>query len=884
MLWIVLAIPILMLSFPSAGQAQISSFPYFQNFESGTGGWTHGGNFDHWRWGTPCGSFSGAYSGSYAMVCQGTWCGYYDYAYEYLDSPSIDCSSIGYDPVLRYWQWYDTESCCDPCDVQYSLDGGWSWITLEENRGSNYGYTQSAFKLTGAAGNPDVRVRFLFQSDVSITYSGWAVDDIELGNFPVICATPTCNWPWYMGIANVTFGSINNWSCYACNNNYTDYSGYLTTNVLTNQTYQINVYTEGYEQWVMVYIDWNQDGQFDGPGEAYDLDYSYYNTVSALITVPAFAVPGPTRMRVRTEYYWYGAPPPCGPVNYGEAEDYGLVVISANAPRIALAPSAMTFEAEGGGGLPAAQTLTINNVGADQPMPWAVTTIASPAPNWLNAGPPASGTLPGYNQPQTTPVQPNRTNLAYALPYTSYSGTVRVTSTFADNSPQDVPVTYNVVPPTHININTELLTVKVLFKKPVQAKKVYVQNTGGHYSGGQLSWTVSTTTPWISFVGPTSGVEGGFFTILVDPGILSPGTYSGSITLTGENSVTHVPADNSPATIEVNMEIEPDQNYSQTKSITTPGTYEFVNGYDQEVAEVTLNSGSLGSMTVNMFPAQLPPGSSRLRYVRRYFTFSCTNRTFNINLELYYTGSEAALGGVTRPELLTGYRQPVWGGAWQNMGGTSNPLENNVKIMNITNLDGSWVCASPWYPKQVTLASFSAMQSGRSDVSVEWKSKLVMSDEGFILQRASLGASDWTDVAVVPSTIKGEYDVIDRDVPKGAYQYQVIGLDKDGNEIASQIVTLAVGDTPREFGLVQNYPNPFSGSTSIDFMLPENGRVTLTVHNLVGQEVARVIDGRELAAGSHSVSFVNASLDPGTYVYRLSCNGRQLSKRMTIIR
>jgi len=285
-----------------------------------------------------------------------------------------------------------------------------------------------------------------------------------------------------------------------------------------------------------------------------------------------------------------------------------------------------------------------------------------------------------------------------------------------------------------------------------------------------------------------------------------------------------------------------------------------------------------------MYPGQLPPGSSRLRYVRRYFRFEATNRSFNINLEMYYTGSEAALGGVTKPELLRGWRQPVWGGAWQNMGGASDPLENYVEVMNVTNLDGSWVCASPWYPKAVALASFNASQLNRTDVSVEWKSKLVMGDEGFILQRASLGASDWMDVAVVPSTIAGEYSVIDPNVPKGVYQYQIIGVDREGNELMSQIVVLSVGEVPRELALVQNYPNPFNSSTAIDFALPENGQVILTIHNLVGQEVARIIDGRELPAGSHSVSFVNTNLEPGTYLYRLSWNGHQLSKRMTIIR
>lgn len=88
---------------------------------------------------------------------------------------------------------------------------------------------------------------------------------------------------------------------------------------------------------------------------------------------------------------------------------------------------------------------------------------------------------------------------------------------------------------------------------------------------------------------------------------------------------------------------------------------------------------------------------------------------------------------------------------------------------------------------------------------------------------------------------------------------------------------------PSKFNLSQNYPNPFNPSTQIQFDLPESGRVVLKVYNMLGQEVAVLVDEFR-SAGSHSVNFDAGELTSGTYIYQLSTPAGVISKQMLLIK
>ena len=85
------------------------------------------------------------------------------------------------------------------------------------------------------------------------------------------------------------------------------------------------------------------------------------------------------------------------------------------------------------------------------------------------------------------------------------------------------------------------------------------------------------------------------------------------------------------------------------------------------------------------------------------------------------------------------------------------------------------------------------------------------------------------------------------------------------------------------YALSQNYPNPFNPTTKISFQLPMSGYTTLKVYDMLGSEVAILVNS-ELASGSHSVNFNAANLSSGTYVYQLNVNGTRITNKMVLLK
>jgi serine protease len=88
---------------------------------------------------------------------------------------------------------------------------------------------------------------------------------------------------------------------------------------------------------------------------------------------------------------------------------------------------------------------------------------------------------------------------------------------------------------------------------------------------------------------------------------------------------------------------------------------------------------------------------------------------------------------------------------------------------------------------------------------------------------------------------------------------------------------------PLSFSLYQNYPNPFNPSTKIRYDLPSESHVALVVYNLLGQEVARLIDARQ-SAGHYEVPFIASNLSSGVYFYKIQAGTYSAIRKMMILR
>jgi hypothetical protein len=88
---------------------------------------------------------------------------------------------------------------------------------------------------------------------------------------------------------------------------------------------------------------------------------------------------------------------------------------------------------------------------------------------------------------------------------------------------------------------------------------------------------------------------------------------------------------------------------------------------------------------------------------------------------------------------------------------------------------------------------------------------------------------------------------------------------------------------PDKLQLVQNYPNPFSRTTNISFEVPVNGQVKLSVYDLLGHEVAALINEYR-SAGGYTAIFDASGLASGTYIYRLQSGNSVVSKKLLLVK
>lgn len=117
--------------------------------------------------------------------------------------------------------------------------------------------------------------------------------------------------------------------------------------------------------------------------------------------------------------------------------------------------------------------------------------------------------------------------------------------------------------------------------------------------------------------------------------------------------------------------------------------------------------------------------------------------------------------------------------------------------------------------------------------------------------------------------------------------FVVVAVDIHNNvSEASTPVLASIDDesgVPLEFALSQNYPNPFNPSTVIDYQLPVFGDVRLAVYDVLGREVAVLVNGA-MPAGSYSATFDATNLASGVYMYRLQAAGQIFTRRMTLMK
>ncbi len=100
---------------------------------------------------------------------------------------------------------------------------------------------------------------------------------------------------------------------------------------------------------------------------------------------------------------------------------------------------------------------------------------------------------------------------------------------------------------------------------------------------------------------------------------------------------------------------------------------------------------------------------------------------------------------------------------------------------------------------------------------------------------------------------------------------------------ATSVHHMGNSQVPLQFKLQQNFPNPFNPSTQIEYSVPERGFVSLKLYDVLGREVASLVEGVQ-TAGEHTAIFNARDFASGTYFYRLEEGSREATRKLVLLR
>jgi Secretion system C-terminal sorting domain len=129
------------------------------------------------------------------------------------------------------------------------------------------------------------------------------------------------------------------------------------------------------------------------------------------------------------------------------------------------------------------------------------------------------------------------------------------------------------------------------------------------------------------------------------------------------------------------------------------------------------------------------------------------------------------------------------------------------------------------------------------------------------------------------------YEVLEYSSYYNSYSYDNSWADTYGyysnQKLKNNNVSLGIAkEIPTEYK-IENYPNPFNPTTLISYQLPQDGYVTLKVYDILGKEIATLVNENK-TAGYYKVNFDASRLTSGVYIYRISSNNFSLSKKMLL--
>lgn len=177
----------------------------------------------------------------------------------------------------------------------------------------------------------------------------------------------------------------------------------------------------------------------------------------------------------------------------------------------------------------------------------------------------------------------------------------------------------------------------------------------------------------------------------------------------------------------------------------------------------------------------------------------------------------------------------------------------------------------------------------KNEVILDWATNGEINNDRFEIERMDLHNGDPINLQYkMVGSLSGygtssrihHYSFKDKNVPAGNYLYRLKQLDFNGNFVYHSLSDEVHIHPPSRLNVFQNYPNPFNPITRIDYELPSEGLVTISLFDLNGKEIQELVN--DYKQGGYQTFEIDGSLLPsGVYFYRIVFNNNEVTKSFT---
>jgi hypothetical protein len=201
-------------------------------------------------------------------------------------------------------------------------------------------------------------------------------------------------------------------------------------------------------------------------------------------------------------------------------------------------------------------------------------------------------------------------------------------------------------------------------------------------------------------------------------------------------------------------------------------------------------------------------------------------------------------------------------------------------------------------PLPVELSSFTA-SSNQNGVNLKWQTATEVNNYGFEIERKvhtssldfarddnELSVTEWEKVGFVNgngnSNSPKTYSFSDNNPSGGSkFYYRLKQIDNDGQFEYSDAVEVEI--VPKEFALYQNYPNPFNPNTKINYSVPFDSKVIISIYSITGELVTELVNDN-VETGTYSVDFNGSNLASGMYIYKMAAGSFVKTYKMMLMK